>query len=34
LIKGQGITTRLLRENGIEVISDEEFDCYFWFTNI
>jgi uncharacterized protein YbbK (DUF523 family) len=29
LIKGQGITTRLLRENGIEVISDEEFDCYF-----
>jgi uncharacterized protein YbbK (DUF523 family) len=25
LIKGQGITTRLLRENGIEVISDEEF---------
>ncbi len=26
LIKGQGITTKLLRENGIEVISDEEFD--------
>lgn len=26
LIKGQGITTELLRENGIEVISDEEFD--------
>jgi uncharacterized protein YbbK (DUF523 family) len=25
LIKGQGITTSLLRENGIEVISDEEF---------
>lgn len=25
LIKGQGITTRLLRDNGIEVISDEEF---------
>lgn len=26
LIKGQGITTKLLRENEIEVISDEEFD--------
>jgi uncharacterized protein YbbK (DUF523 family) len=26
LIKGQGITTSLLRENGIEVISDEEFE--------
>jgi uncharacterized protein YbbK (DUF523 family) len=26
LIKGQGITTELLREHGIEVISDEEFD--------
>jgi uncharacterized protein YbbK (DUF523 family) len=25
LIKGQGITTSLLRENGIEVISGEEF---------
>lgn len=25
LIKGQGITTKLLRENGIQVISDEEF---------
>jgi uncharacterized protein YbbK (DUF523 family) len=24
LIKGQGVTTKLLRENGIEVISDEE----------
>nr|WP_300094249.1 DUF523 domain-containing protein [Sedimentibacter sp.] len=29
LIKGQGITTRLLRENGIEVKSDEEFDGSF-----
>jgi uncharacterized protein YbbK (DUF523 family) len=29
LIKGQGITTRLLRDNGIEVISDEEFDGSF-----
>lgn len=29
LINGQGITTKLLRENGIEVISDEEFDGYF-----
>ncbi|MEL7606159.1 hypothetical protein SDC9_61152 [bioreactor metagenome] len=26
LIKGQGITTELLRKNGIEVISDEEFN--------
>lgn len=26
LIKGQGITTKLLRANGIEVISDEEFN--------
>lgn len=25
LINGQGITTRLLRDNGIKVISDEEF---------
>ena len=25
LIKGQGITTKLLQENGIEVISDEEY---------
>jgi len=25
LIKGEGLTTKLLRENGIEVISDEEF---------
>lgn len=26
LIPGQGITTKLLTENGIEVLSDEEFD--------
>ena len=25
IIKGQGITVKLLRDNGIEVISDEEF---------
>ncbi|MEL7649608.1 MAG: DUF523 domain-containing protein [Sedimentibacter sp.] len=25
LVKGQGITTKLLREHGIEVISDEDF---------
>ncbi len=25
LIKGEGLTTKLLRENGIEVFSDEEF---------
>jgi len=29
LIHGQGITTKLLRENGIEVISDEEFGKEF-----
>lgn len=26
LIKGEGITTKLLRSNGIEVISDEDYD--------
>lgn len=29
LIEGQGITTKLLREHGIEVISDEEFKSGF-----
>jgi uncharacterized protein YbbK (DUF523 family) len=28
LIKGQGMTTKLLLDNGIEVISDEEFSDY------
>lgn len=26
LINGQGVTTKLLRENGIEVLSDEKFE--------